>query len=227
MSQQPQHSLLESIQSEVSKEASPFLTFLLVHSRKLILLIVLIILAIIGTGIWQYQASGKLQSATELLGKISLMPDSADKLAALEKFVSEADSGLRMAATLELAKTADLQQDYAKSAQAWGYVAQNDKGAMQVPAAVAEARALSRQGKIEDAMSKLNGLLKAAPQEMRPLINGIIADTAEMNGDYARALAACEDTLKSQDVPDRAVWEQRAAYLKQQESLPKAKSDEK
>lgn len=120
MTQNKQATLLDSIQSEVSREASPILEFLVNNSRKIFMGLTLFVLLVLGFGIFTYYTVSQQRSAQEALGKILIMPESAAKITQLEAFAASGKPELKTAALMALANSASLQNLPDKAAQAWG-----------------------------------------------------------------------------------------------------------
>ncbi|MDR2051336.1 MAG: hypothetical protein LBQ63_06160 [Deltaproteobacteria bacterium] len=214
MKEQNPGTLLDSIQAEVSGEASPLLSFLMKHARLIFLVLFALIALVVAAGVWNYYSSSRLKDMREELGRIIIMPETGSKLAALEDFSAKADAKIMNAALLALMQSATAQGRQEKAAEAWRRLAAGD-GAFAFVARLAEAEALSRLEDIPGGIARLEALLPEALPEEYAVINGFIADMAEKNGDWERAAAACAAVLeRNAALADKNAWEQRLAYYR-------------
>lgn len=207
--------ILDSIQSEVSKEASPLLEFLIRNSKKIALLVVLVIVAAAAFGGWTVYSENQVNAAREELGLLVVRPESEAKLAALEKFAADAPAELKTGAYLALASSAAQAGRHDLAASAWGQIASLTGSPMHFTAQLGEAASLKDQGKGEQALMLLESMLSGTPAEMSPVLNSAILDLAEDLGQWDRALQACNNILNDESISaDKAFWRQRAEYLR-------------
>ena len=212
--QAPEATLLDSIQSEVSTEASPLLEFLAVHARLIFLFLAALIALILAAGIWNYHSSGKAKAREEALGKILIRPETPAKLAELEQFASEAEDGMKHAALLALAHSAGTQGEREKALAAWRRIAALGNAPLGFVAGLAEAEALAGLGRPDEGIARLEGMIPGAAPEERALLSAMMMEMAEQAGDWARAAAICREALERDDAPlDRNAWEQRLVYF--------------
>lgn len=213
MTQNKEATLLDSIQSEVSREATPMLDFLVKHARKIFMALIALIAVIIVFGVWNYMSGSKQRDAEEALGKILIMPDTSAKLETLAGFAGTAAPAHKNAALMALAQSASIQKQYDKAAEAWGQVATGADAATRFVASIAQATALSAQGKHGEALSLLESIQATAPLEAQPMINSYIVSAAEQLGNWDKAIAACDAIIRQAENPDaKDIWEQRLAY---------------
>ena len=211
----PPSTLMGSIQSEVSKEASPFLEFLIRNSKKLIAAAVVLAVAAIGYGSWSVYQAEQLGDAREALGMILAQPDSDERFEALKKFSADAHEGVKPAAFMALAQGAEMRGDYALMAESWAQVASLTVNPMRATARMAEAGALEKQDKKEEALALLNELEKDVPQEFKPALQSRISELAEELGRLDLAIAACESMIAASEAnTDKTYWQQRLVYLR-------------
>ena len=212
--QTPEANLLESIQSEVSKEASPLLDFLATHARLIFLFLVTLIVLIFAAGIWNYHSSSKTKAQEEALGKILIRPDTPAKLADLEQFAATAEGGMKDAALLALTHSAVKQGDQERALLGWRRVATMGNASLSLIAGLGEAGTLARLGKPAEGIARLEGMIPAATPEERALLSAMMLELAEQDGDWAKAVALCKEMLAQGDARlDKNAWEQRLAYF--------------
>lgn len=214
MTQNKEATLLDSIQSEVSKEASPMLEFLVKHARKIFLFLAALIALIVVVGVFSYSAGSKQREAEETLGKILIQPETSAKLAALEEFSAGAPKKMQTAVFMAIAHSAALQNNMEKAAEAWGKVAASADTPTRFVAGIAQATALAAQDKVAEAIVQLESMLASAPSEAKSMLNAQIVDLAERSGNWDKAIAASDAVLTQMGgAQGREVWEQRKAYF--------------
>lgn len=219
MSQKKPATLIDSIQSEVSKEASPFLEFLIRNSKKLIAAAVVLAVAAIGYGSWNVYQAEHLGDAREALGMILAQPDSDERFESLKKFSADAHQGVKPAALMALAQGAEARGDHALAAESWDQVAALTDNPMRSTARLAQAGALEKQGDKEGALAILSGLEKDMPQEFKPALQSRISELAEELGKLDLAIAACESMIAATEAnTDKTYWQQRLVYLRAKQS---------
>jgi tetratricopeptide (TPR) repeat protein len=206
---------MDSIQAEVSKEASPLLDFLIKHAAKLVAGLVALIVLIAGAGIWKYYTGKTHRETREKLGLILIAPSSEDKIARLETFIAGAPDDLKRAAWLALMETAGQIGNHEKAAQAWARFESGSKAADLV-AKIGEAQSLSVAGKHAESLALLEKLLESSQPEASAVINDLIIVEAESLGQWGRALEACESVLGGASAyVNQNEWKLRADYFRQ------------
>lgn len=214
MTQEKQTTIIDSIQSEVSREASPLLELLIRHSKLIFLVLIALIAAIVAAGIMEYRSSSSQRDAEEALGKIIIMPEDPSKLAALQEYADKADAKMKNAALFALMYSAGQQGDREKAVATWDAIAKNNEGAIKIIATIAEANNLAASGKQAEAIAVLESLQAQAGPAAVSTINAMIADLAESAGDWDKAIAACESIIRTEGSnQDKSIWEQRIAYF--------------
>lgn len=209
-----QATILESIQSEVSAETSPLLDFLIRHSKWIFGGLITLIALIIAVGAWNYYSGKQVKNAEEALGKIIVMKENSDKLAALQSYLESADKNMKNPALFALMNSATKQGDTEKAIQAWHEIAASNDGAIKTIAVIAEARNLADSGKHDDAIRLLESLLPNATTDMSVVANGLIVELAEAAQNWDRAIAASQAIMYIPGVMlDTAPWQQRIAYF--------------
>ena len=219
MTQQQNTGLVESLQSEVAKEASPLLEFLIRNARKIFLALLGIILVIVALGIWNYYSSSKLNDARDELGMIIVQPKGQAKTAALEAFVAKAPDELKPGALLALALSADSDGNYDKAASAWSQFSALSEGKITFIAKYGEASALARGGKTSEALKLFESMQGGLSNMEAVSVNLRIVDLAEIDGNIDRAIRACEDIINAEITAEsKPFWEQRLNWLKQKKA---------
>ncbi|MDR2893452.1 MAG: hypothetical protein LBV80_10285 [Deltaproteobacteria bacterium] len=215
MSQQNNPNLINSIQSEVSKEASPLLDFLVKNSKKIALAVLLIAVVAIAYGSYTLYAESALEEARDELGRIVVRPDSAEKIQSLLDFAEPATGELKTAALMAAASAATTVGNYELAAKTWNQAAELVGEPMYFSARMGEASALGRLGREPEALEILLALQgKAAPEQL-PVLSGMILEVAEQLGRWDVAMQSCELIIGNDAVTmDKAFWRQRLEYLR-------------
>ena len=208
-----QATLVDSLQSEVSAEASPLLLFLIAHARKIALFLVLFIIAIAGYWFYSSQASKLEQQEALALGQIMIVSDPALRLEKLEAFVPNAPGSVQRAAWFAIMEAATMLQMHDKAYTAWKKIADFGPG-VKVPAAMGMASALAEQEKFREALDLLNGVALELKGQDLVNVNARISVLAEVVEDYPRALAACDVIIAGVTNPtEMKIWAQKKAEL--------------
>jgi len=166
------------------------------HAPKIaagVVSMVVIILAIAG---WQWYVEKELTEARGQLGRIISMQDPAKRAAALEGFIASGPSELTNSAQLELGATASEMKDWAKAAEAFGKVADDEKDSpLAFAARFSQAQALLHKGDTAGAAALLQALVLNAPSNVKASLYQQIAEAAEALDDKAAAITALESTI--------------------------------
>lgn len=199
--QQPafQPGLVDSLQSEVSAEASPLMLFLVAHARKIALVLVLFILGIGGYWLYASRAEKAAREDAQALGAILIISNPAMRLERLEAFVPGVPASVKHEAWFALAAAAGQVNDHAKAYKAWETIRGFDP-ALKGTASLGMANALAQQGKQAEALALLNGVVADLKGPEAVNANVRIALLAEATRDYARAIAACDAILSAPEI---------------------------
>ena len=211
----PQQGLLDSIQSEVSKEASPLLDFLTRNTGAIIGGFLLFI-AIIG-GYWFYtnQSQKSLMAEQRALGNILVMADHQARIKALEAYLPKAPAALQTQVHIALAESAMNLEDFDLAFTYWGKL----KGVtteMTNLSAGGMAQARKAQGKFAESIALYESILPGAKAQQLVNINREIVIIAEIAGNYQRAVVAAEALASNMDSSetDRMIWGQKVHALR-------------
>lgn len=209
-------SIVDSLQSEVSAEASPLLAFLIAHAAKIAALIVLFI---VGIGVyWFYASHSEGRQAEEYLefGKIQVISDPKLRLEKLEAFVTSAPESVKRSAWFAMLDAAHPLEDMEKVYSSWSAIREFDTS-MLVTASLGMANSLSARKQYREALEVLDSLTgKLKPLDIAN-VNIHIVLLAELLGDYKRAIEACDVIIREPSVEPIEVklWVQKKAELEQ------------
>ncbi|MDR1243248.1 MAG: tetratricopeptide repeat protein [Deltaproteobacteria bacterium] len=228
MSQQKNRTLIDSIQTETAKEASPFLEFLIRNSKKITLSIVLIILIAVGVSGWSMYQENRLADAREELGLILAGQDAGARLETLNAFVQRVElAEIKTAALLALAYESAEAGNHALASSAWEELSLlvPADSPMRFTAQMGMANELNNLGKTPEALALLESLLGNAPVELTLAINVALMDLAEKSGQWDKAIQACEAMLNNAPATtDKSYLRQKIAYL-QLKKIPAAETE--
>ncbi|MFI3272668.1 MAG: tetratricopeptide repeat protein [Pseudomonadota bacterium] len=203
--------LLGALQGEVNSAASPLLQFIIDNVRYITGGIAVLIVAILISAGWRWYDTNVTETAQHELGIILVSKAGADRLAALESFVTTAPSSVQDGVYLEIATNALALGDYAKASAAYAKIVNVD--GMQVVATVAQSSALLADGKAAEAVSLLDALENTAPETDRSFVRTHLVLAAEAAGDLQKALTTCERMLVAAATPSGAdLWD--ASFLR-------------
>ena len=191
---QPTGGLMDSLQADVAAEASPLMLFLTEHARKIAFALALFILVIVGYWFYSSHADKVAAEDAQRLGAILIISDPGMRLERLEAFISSAPAALKREAWFALAGAATQMRDYPKAYKAWETIRGFDP-ALRGTASLGMANALAQQERYADALSLLNAILPELKGPEAVNVNMRIILLAEVTGDYARAIAACDAIL--------------------------------
>lgn len=208
--------LLGELQSEVSGEAAPLLTFIVNNMKLIVSGISLLVVVTVGYGAWQWNEAGNLRDAQIALGKILVRDSGAARVTALEAFAAKAPAGMREAVLLELAASAVNAQDFDRAAAAYGQIATADAAsAIGMMAALNQADLLLRVNKPAEAVGVLEKLLANTPEALRPAVREQLAGAASQAGDLKKALGLYEELLTApENAPGAPNAETNTAFFR-------------
>ena len=98
--------LLRDLQLEVSQESAPLLQFMLRHAGLIAGVLVLFLLVLIGTGIYNWHGDSRAEEARDALARTLIQNQGADQVKALSQLAEGAPSSTRFAAYMALAHSA-------------------------------------------------------------------------------------------------------------------------
>lgn len=202
MSQQPGHNrpqqnpqgLFDSLQAEIAPEASPLLEFLKKHTGAIILCFTALVLIIAGYLYYTHKSHSANLAQQQELGKLLVIANPEARFTSLENYLADAPAVLRNQTMLAMLQTAVETGKTEKVLELWEKLGKEDKNLSQL-SAIGTASALAESGKYAEALAIHEGLLPQVSASERPFINRSILNYAEVLGDTARAIKACEDIL--------------------------------
>ncbi len=216
-----EEALIDEIQSEVAVEAAPLLQFIIKHIKLIVLILLIFIAAIVGTGFYQWNEENKKEEAISELGTILTSKIGKDRITALEALLAKAPADLKVGMSLEIAISAFAANEFDTAIKYYGEVAKNNTSALGLSAAINQAEILTQTGKLDEALTVLNTAKAAASNMplMKSLVLENIATTSQEAKKYDEAVKAYEDiiSLDAQTANTAKYYqEQEIAYFKSQ-----------
>ena len=207
--------VMGDLQSEVTVEAAPLLQFITRHVRSIVGLVLLLLVAIVATGVYQWHTAKTMREAHLALGKVLTATTGEDKIKALEALFKDAPESMRTGIHLELALAALQAENFDKAAEAYGEASKMDSGPISKIAAMNQADILLKAGKAEEALKVLDDIEQSIPENMRIMFLESLASTAEVAGNTARAIKAYEGIVAlGPEGADAAYYQSRIQTLK-------------
>ncbi|OXS29049.1 MAG: hypothetical protein BCS36_09770 [Desulfovibrio sp. MES5] len=206
--------LLRDLQLEVSQESAPLLQFMLRHAGLIASVLVLFLLVLIGTGIYNWHGDSRASEARDALARTLIQNHGADQVKALSQLAEGAPSSTRFAAYMALAQSALENDDYATAAQAYGKAAKSTDGAFSLSASLGEAGALLKAGKSAEALTLLQGLQNTQPgAASAPQLRQMMAEAAIASGQNELAARTYLALARETDGVNSSYLRARAAEL--------------
>ncbi|MBQ9536383.1 MAG: tetratricopeptide repeat protein [Desulfovibrionaceae bacterium] len=214
-------SLLNEIGSEVSQESAPLLQFITEHGLKIAALVGLLLIITSASFVWKWYQNKTAQEILDEKVKIELTLKGPAQLEALQQLLERAPSKLQTLLALTLASHASKQQDYAKAAQAYAKAAQLDAdGAMSSIATLAQASALLRENKNQEAVALLQANEARLGTPLPLYVKQMLADAAIRAGQEELASSTYKSMLNDLTGEDQAYVERLLDTLKSKAQTP-------
>ena len=207
--------LLDGIRSEVTNETRPFLQFILKYARWIIGVVVVLVVALVATAIYNKVMASQEAELQESLAKIRQVAPDASQLEKLEALAGSCPARLRVSVYADLAASALVQGNFDKAAEAYAFVAREaaDTPMGQV-AAVNQAGALLSQGKYAEGVSLLQDIVGRLPEgsDVQPRL--MLAEGAVRAGQYDLAASTYEALAGNGEDSSNGFYAARAAKIR-------------
>lgn len=176
--------LLRDLQAEVSSESAPLLQFILRHAGLIAGTVVLFLLVLAGTGLWEWYDEKQNEEVRQELARISMGMQGQERIAALEALAGKAPSAVRVPVLLAWAQSALEADDPGTAAEAYAAAAAEDaQGALGIVAGLGQAGSLLKAGKASEALQVLQVLEGGRSQGASSLeLRQLLAEAAEAAG---------------------------------------------
>ncbi len=208
--------LLRGIQAEVSAENAPLLNLITRHAALIAAVMLLLLLALGGMGIWNWYQGGKLADAQAELARINAKLKGDERDQALARLAENAPGKFQLAAWLALAQSAQDNNKEQLAAKAYAKVAELDsKGGLGLAASLGQVANLLRQNENAQALKLLREIELKLPAGARPPQMGqFLAEAAIRAGDRELAAQAYESLAREVQGADSQYYRKRAEELR-------------
>lgn len=186
--------VMANIQSEVAAESRPLLEFIVKNAKYIIALIVLLLVALCGTAVYNYVQEGDREDTLTELAKIMATPASAQQLTALEQLAGTAPSSMRTAIAVAEVHSALAQGLADKAEKAYGVVAQSGYDTpIGLAAAINQAGVLMNNQQYEAGVRILQALLPRLTPQTGVQARMMLAEGAARAKQYELAAKTYDD----------------------------------
>lgn len=216
----PEQGLVQELQAEVSTETAPLLMFILNNARLLVGAVCLLVVVILGTGVWNWHAGNQLEDAQAAFGRVLINTEGEARITALQDLLPKTPKSIRISVLLQLGETAITMKQYDVAASAYAdIVALDADGTIGIMAALNQIDVLLRVDKPTEALALLELLAPKAPELLKSMVQENIAAVAEEAGNLDRALLAYEELLKMENLlGDTGYFETRIKAIRAQQT---------
>lgn len=214
----PSPTLLTDLRAEVGAESAPLLRFILKHAGLIACGVGLLVLVLVGAGIWSWRNESAREEAQAELARLSLTLKGEERTRALGELAGRAPADVRFAVLAAQAQSAAESQDWTLAARLYGEAARLDsEGSLGQAALLAQCSALMNAGTPESASEAL-AVLQALTGRVEAARQGALlrmqAEAALAAGRTEVAAAAFDKLAEGGDKDDQAYYRYRAAQLR-------------
>jgi cytochrome c-type biogenesis protein CcmH/NrfG len=207
--------MLQDLQAEVSAESAPLLRFILNNASVISGAVIIFLLVLGGTGVWNWYSDKKSDEAKQNLARIVQSDTGADRIKALKDLAAAAPDSVKLSVYFTLGLAALENGEYGLAAEAYANAAQIDKeGALGLTAMLGEAGVLLKAGKHAEALDLLQELyarMKATNQS--PQLRQMLAEAAAGAGKTELAVQTYQALARELPGVEGEYFSARAAAL--------------
>lgn len=218
-------SLIRNVQEEVAVENRPFLEFITRNAKYIIAIVVALILALAGTGLYRYMQKSEQEKVQTQLARIQQQKPDAAQLKVLEDLAAGTPERLQPAVNAVLVQSALAQGKFEVAAAAYGRIARDaaDKP-LGFAALLGQAGSLCNAGKYDEGITLLQSAIAKAPVNARGQINLMLAEAAARAGKYDLSAKTFDELAGGREGSEADYYRQRAADVRELEKQAKAEA---
>lgn len=213
-SQQPDSSesaLLRDLQEEVTAETAPLLQFITRHAALIAGTVIVFLLVLVVTGLFQWYNGNKVTKAREELARIFEGQNSQDKINALSALYDNVPEVMRVPVLLALAQSAFELGQGKLAAETYAMAADSDNGAIGIVAILGEVGSKLKDEKYGEALGILHGLADRQPTISQSVVlRQMIAEVADKAGKKDIAAKTWVALAKEAEGMEKAYFQSRA-----------------
>ena len=151
--------ILRDLQGEVSEESAPLLEFITKHGSAIATVVVLFLIVIGLSGLWNWYTGKQHKEALAELARTEMRLKGAERVKALRELAQTVPADATLPAWLAVGQAALEVSDFAGAADAFAAAAKSDaEGALGLAASLGQATSLLKANKAQEALTLLQAL---------------------------------------------------------------------
>ena len=207
--------ILRDLQGEVGEESQPLLEFITRHGSVIVTVVLLFLLAIGLSGLWNWYHAKQHREALADIARTEMRLQGAERVTALRELAQKAPTDALLPAWLAVGQAALAVKDFNGAADAFAAAAKSDAdGPLGLAAALGQATSLLKADKPQDALTLLQGLsAQNADLGQNPALRQLLAQAAVKAGKLDLAAKTYQALAKDAVGLDSAYFAARAEAL--------------
>lgn len=212
---EPVTGIFSDIQNEVSAESAPLLQFISRYAGWIAAFVIILVLILAGTALWNWYYGGKLEEARSELARVNLRLQGEEKEKALAKLVETVPDDMKMFAYMSLGHAALENNNANLAADAYAKAASlGENNSLAHAAAMAQANILLGKGEFQKGLDILKKMAENDPTlGQTSQFKEILAEAAQNAGDNELARTTYEELAKQANPQEAGYYRSRAAAL--------------
>ena len=207
--------ILRDLQGEVSEESAPLLEFITRHGSLIATTVVLFLIVIGLSGLWNWYTAKQHKETLAELARIEMRTQGAERVKALREMAQKAPSDATLPAWLAVGQAALETSDFQGAAEAFATAAKSDaEGALGLAASLGQATSLLKADKAQEALTLLQALAtQNSDLGQNPALRQLLAQAAVKAGNTDLAAKTYQALAKDTQGLDSAYFAARAEAL--------------
>ena len=207
--------ILRDLQGEVSEESQPLLEFITRHGSLIATTVVLFLVVIGLSGLWNWYTAKQHKEALAELASVEMRLQGAERVTALRDLAQKAPSDAILPAWLAVGQAALAANDFPTAADAFATAAKRDaEGALGLAASLSQATSLLKAGKPQEALTLLQALAaQNSDVGQHPALRQLLAQVAVKAGNTDLAAKTYQALAMDTQGLDSAYFAARAEAL--------------